>query len=114
MDALKTTFYSRCYITQPIGDKSHEILCKLEDIQRTKLEAIRNAPAPLPLGVKSTTCDDTVNHHHQDSRVSTEVFGHNLVRSGSSREMALMEEDDDSGAMIEEEDETTSPISSWI
>lgn len=38
LDAWKTAFYhSSSYITQPIGDKSHEILCKLEDIQKKKV-----------------------------------------------------------------------------
>jgi len=59
LDAWKTAFYhSSSYITQPIGDKSHEILCKLEDIQKKKLESVRNASAPLPLGMKNETRDE--------------------------------------------------------
>ncbi|GJD11464.1 hypothetical protein Gasu2_56020 [Galdieria sulphuraria] len=105
---LRTAFFNSSYVTQPIGNKSHEILCKLENIQRKKLEDIRNAPAPLPLGVKSETC--SVMNDHSNPTTITE-FATNQGQLGSNRQGASLDDD----AMIEEEEETlASPISSWI
>ncbi|GJQ10606.1 hypothetical protein GpartN1_g2397.t1 [Galdieria partita] len=107
--ALRTAFLNSSYITQPIGDKSHEILCKLENIQRKKLEDIRNAPASLPLGVKSET-GNVMEHSNPTTTTETSIHHSQL---GNNGQMALIDDD----AMIEEEEEETmiaSPISSWM